>query len=377
MGVGQSKHGGDGDEVHVVVIGGGYGGVQAAVSLKKAGVSFTIVDPKEYFHHCFAALRVAVNPEDGPKVAIPLKDAFGDNFVQDNVEHLDMEGKKVVLAGGREIKFSHCVIAVGSLGPAPARSDKLTIYELLKEYDEVGTAIEDAEKIVIVGGGAVGVEFAGEIVDKYKKKDVTIISNSEKLVCQDFDDKFYSNLQYYIDAAGVKVVYGRVSNLGDLEHNKVVTQTVIVGDSTELESDLVLSCVGLPPNKRSINKLVNQEYVDENNRIKVTEFLSLPDHPSVFAIGDCSATPGHKLGVYAMRQAELVVANIIKEISGSWCHPTPWTLPFVGMLIPFGASKGSATAYGLHIPNFVATFIKYRDLGNAKIWGMVGLEVPK
>ena len=43
----------------------------------------------------------------------------------DNVEHLDMEGKKVVLAGGREIKFSHCVIAVGSLGPAPARSDKV------------------------------------------------------------------------------------------------------------------------------------------------------------------------------------------------------------------------------------------------------------
>ena len=49
----------------------------------------------------------------------------------------------------------------------------------------------------------------------------------------------------------------------------MVTQTVIVGDKTELESDLVLPCAGLPPNKRSINKLVNQEYVDENNRIKV------------------------------------------------------------------------------------------------------------
>ena len=47
------------------------------------------------------------------------------------------------------------------------------------------------------------------------------------------------------------------------------------------------------------------------------------------------------------------------------------------MLIPFGASTGSAVAYGLHIPNIVAAFIKYRDLGTAKIWGMVGLEVPK
>ena len=45
--------------------------------------------------------------------------------MQGNVEHLDMEGKKVVLAEGKEIKFSHCVIAVGSLGPAPARSDKV------------------------------------------------------------------------------------------------------------------------------------------------------------------------------------------------------------------------------------------------------------
>ena len=45
--------------------------------------------------------------------------------MQDNVEQLDMEQKKVVLAGGREIMFSHCVIAVGSLGPAPARSNKV------------------------------------------------------------------------------------------------------------------------------------------------------------------------------------------------------------------------------------------------------------
>ena len=50
---------------------------------------------------------------------------FGDNFVQSSVESLDMEHNKVVLDGGREIMFSHCVIAVGSLGPVPARSEKV------------------------------------------------------------------------------------------------------------------------------------------------------------------------------------------------------------------------------------------------------------
>ena len=49
-------------KMHVVIIGGGYAGVQAAVDLKKAGIMFTIIEPKEYLHHCFAALRAAVKP---------------------------------------------------------------------------------------------------------------------------------------------------------------------------------------------------------------------------------------------------------------------------------------------------------------------------
>ena len=63
MGSGASKQAREElDKIHVVIIGGGYGGVQAAADLKKAGVKFTIIDPKEYFHHCIAALRAAVKP---------------------------------------------------------------------------------------------------------------------------------------------------------------------------------------------------------------------------------------------------------------------------------------------------------------------------
>ena len=54
MGSGASKEAlGD---LHVVIIGGGYGGVQAAASLRNAGIKFTIIDPKEYFHHCYCLL---------------------------------------------------------------------------------------------------------------------------------------------------------------------------------------------------------------------------------------------------------------------------------------------------------------------------------
>ena len=69
------------------------------------------------------------------------------------------------------------------------------------------------------------------------------------------------------------MIYGRVTNLSELVPNKVMKQTVAVGDE-KLEADLVLPCVGLPPNKTMIDKLVSIDSIDENNRIKVT--LSVP-----------------------------------------------------------------------------------------------------
>ena len=62
-------------------------------------------------------------------------------------------------------------------------------------------------KIVIIGGGAVGFELAGEIREKHKDKAVTIISSSEKLVCPDFAPKFYSRVNSLVEAANVKVTH--------------------------------------------------------------------------------------------------------------------------------------------------------------------------
>ena len=97
---------------------------QAAAELLKIGVAFTLVDPKEYFHHCVGALRAAVNPgnfldqhissqsshhysEYTSKTAIPFREAFGDSFVQGSVVSLDLENHKAVLEGGKKFFFTH------------------------------------------------------------------------------------------------------------------------------------------------------------------------------------------------------------------------------------------------------------------------------
>ena len=74
---------------------------------------------------------------------------------------LDVEKKMVTLESGEEIKFSHCVISVGSLGPTPARSEAVNVETLQNEADTFSQAVDAAQDIVIVGGGPVGVELAG------------------------------------------------------------------------------------------------------------------------------------------------------------------------------------------------------------------------
>ena len=84
-------------------------------------MKFTVIEPKEYFHHCVAALRAAVSPDWVARTAIPLSEAFGSSYLQGRVVRLDPGERTVSLEDGQSISFSHCVISVGSLGPEPAR----------------------------------------------------------------------------------------------------------------------------------------------------------------------------------------------------------------------------------------------------------------
>ncbi|XP_023333938.1 apoptosis-inducing factor 2 [Eurytemora carolleeae] len=188
----------------VVVIGAGYGGIQAALSLKKAGIPFKIIDPKEYFHHCVGALRASVFPEYANKVAIPLKEAFGTSFVQGKAISLDTENKSLKLEDGQELKYTHCIIAVGSLGPIPCRSTQTSISGLTEEYKNISEEISKARSIMIVGAGAVGVEMAGEIREKYSETKITIVSSQETLVA-DFTPKFQKNIKSILEDQNIQV----------------------------------------------------------------------------------------------------------------------------------------------------------------------------
>jgi len=374
-GVSKSERNAELKRKSVVIIGGGYGGAVTAALLKKAGVPFKLINQAEYFHLCVGALRATVNPESwGPRVAISLKETFGEDFIQAKATSVDKDRNLVTLDNGQELEFTHCVVAVGSLGPAPAKSKQTTIDGLLGEYKEIGQQIAKAAKIVVVGGGPVGIELAGEIRDRYPGADITLVSAREKLAADKFSEKFQASMRDILAKMKIKVTVGKAVNLGDLELNVVKEQVVQLSSGDSIEADLVISCIGLPPNKDSISRLMDGK-LDENHRIKVDEFLKVEGFSNIYAIGDCCNTPEDKMAAHAENHAKSVAANIVLEASGKPLRA--YKTAFDGMMVNVGSKNGAGQVNGFNLPQFAVVMVKAGDLFTKQFWEHFGLTPPK
>lgn len=361
------------EKMHVVIVGGGYGGTELALNLLKMDIPFTLIDPKEFFHHNVAALRASVFPEWMKKTAINYQQTFNQNFVQGKVTKVDFECKQVHVDNGQVIDYSDVVIAVGSQGPFPGRTSATSLSKATADYQSLTDELEKANDIVIVGGGAVGVELAGEIADKYKMKNITIIHPSQELVASGLGDNFQNRVKGCLRDMNIKLVLDdRVDNLGDLTFDQCIRQPVRTQKGQELQCDLILRCTGLAPDNSMTKSILDPSKFDENNRLKVNEFLQIEDH--VYGIGDCINTPEHKMAAHAATHANLVSSNLLKQVRGQ--AMTPYKPAFDGMLVTIGSYAGAGIINGWNFPSFVVGLVKGRSLFTSKYWHMMGQTVP-
>jgi len=359
---------------HVVIVGGGYGGMELASNLKKYGIPFTLIDPKEYFHHCVGALRGVIEPDFLPKTAIDFKTSFGDSFVQGSVASVDFVNKKVVLESGDSLQYTDLVFAVGSKGPYPGTPNHTNIKDHFDESKQIGSEIYKSSKVVIVGGGAVGVEMAGEIKDRYPDKEVTIIHSRDHLVTMSFGSKFQSNVQDILTDKCVSVILeDRVSNLSTLVGNKCMKQTVSTDKGKEIECDIVIKTTGLGPNTSLTKKIFNQDAF-EDGRLKVDEVLRVAGESNVYAIGDCNNTKEEKMAAHAGTQGSTVASNLLLELQGK--DKAPYKSAFTGMLLTVGKKYGAGFVMNLNLPWTVVGLVKGGSMFSEKYWSLMGQKIP-
>ncbi|XP_077987715.1 ferroptosis suppressor protein 1-like isoform X1 [Glandiceps talaboti] len=367
-------------DMHVVIIGGGFAGVKAALMLK-GKCPFTLIDGRDGIHNCVAALRASVQPGFAEYTFIPYLQMFSiDNFKQGHVTSIDVQNKKVRVEDKereQDIEYTHLIIATGSSVPYPGKLGlDVSIEDGIVSYERQCQEIRASSKIVIIGGGAVGVELAGEIKTEYKRKDVTIIHSTKTLVAPEFSDKVPKEAKKQLERLGVNLILGeRVTGLDELpEHRSEDQFTVTTDKGTQVQADLVLRCTGYRVNTSPFTETLGDS-MNKKGQMKVNEYFEVKGHENIYAIGDCCSMEETKMAFRAGLNAEHVVHNLFLEYEGTARKPYVPRGPVV--IVSIGRNGGVFQLSSMVFGAFAAKMVKSKDMFAAKFFKDRGIKPPK
>lgn len=362
-------------EMKVVIVGCGFAGAQVASQLN-GKCHLTVIDPREYFHHCIGSPRAAVEAGFEKKILIPLSKAWGDKFKQVKVRSVDPEKKVVILEDGEEISYDFVVIATGSTSPFPGKIDLdvLTIAEAESHYKKLQEQINVASKITVVGAGAVGVETAAEIAEDFPSKKVTVVTNADNVVGGPFKDKMRASIKNKLADLGVVLIFNeKVTNLDELSTSSVGACTVKTDKGTEIEADFVIVSTGMHVNTEIFQEKFGDK-MDERKNIKVNQFLQVEGHEDVFAIGDCNNADSVKMALKCEGQAQTVAKNIQALCGGKSLKPYKEVTDIIA--VSLGRSGGAMQLKFMTFGSFVTSRLKSRDLFVGKQWSLLNQKLP-
>jgi NADH dehydrogenase FAD-containing subunit len=298
----------------VVVVGGGYGGVTAAKALDDTA-DVVLVEPRDAFMHNIAALRALVDPSWLPRIFFPYAGLLANGrVVQDRA--VLVEPGRVVAASGDEIAADYVVLATGSSYPFPAKTDLEHADAAAEQIRATHHALAQADRVLLVGAGPVGIELAGEIRSVWPGKSIVLIDERPELLSGPFMPELRAELGRQLEELDVDLVLGSPlaqeppGAPGELGSFAVATES-----GTELTADIWFRCYGVVPNSDYLGKaLLPSRRTD--GFVEVGPGLQVVGQTTVFALGDLS-TADAKMAGFARRQAETVAANITALISGS------------------------------------------------------------
>ncbi|MGI8578135.1 MAG: NAD(P)/FAD-dependent oxidoreductase [Nocardioidaceae bacterium] len=378
----------------VVVVGGGFGGLQTALNLRAAPVELTLVDRRNF--HLFQPLtyQVATGALSPSEVAYPLRAIFRrDRHVRvmlGEVTGFDLDHQRVTLATAPgTVGYDTLVVASGShysyFGHDEWRKNAPEVKSLESALDLRGRilgAFEAAElesdpdrrrswlTFVVVGAGPTGVEMSGqiaEIVHDFVRRDFRTIDPSDARVLlvegadrvlTTFPRSLSKKAARSLRSLGVTPVLGRM--VVDVAADAVSIQSTD-GATVRVPARTVVWAAGVEASQLARRLAeATRTGVDRAGRIAVEPDLTLPGHPEVFAIGDMVSVRGVDGAVLslpgvapvAMQQGRYVATVVRNRIEG---RPTP---PFryrdKGNLATIGRARAVADVKGVHLSGFIA-----------------------
>jgi NADH dehydrogenase FAD-containing subunit len=321
-----------------LVVGGGYGGINAAKALDDVA-DVTLVDPTEAFVHNVAAWRTLVEPEWLDRIFLPYAHLLANGrFLRDRAVAVD--GRRVTLASGDVLEPDYLVLATGSSYPFPAKNEEPDIASAQSRVRAAHEALLAADRALIVGAGPAGLELAGEIKAFFPDKGVTIADVSSDVLTGPYDQALRDELRRQLSELGVELRLGTA--LGELPSVPAATLAPIAiatADGGELVADIWFRAFGVHPHSDYLEGGSLDDRRDERGYVRVDEHLRVVGENQVFALGDVADADRDMAGI-ATAQAEVVATNVRALIAGTG-ELTSWETYPPMIAIPLGPEGGS------------------------------------
>lgn len=367
----------------VVILGGGFAGINAAKSLGNSKFDVWIIDKTN--HHLFQPLlyqvaSASLSPGD---IAVPIREILSPyeniTVLMGEVLQIDKENNQIVLRNGDRIGYEYLIVALGARHSyfgndqwekfAPGLK---TLADALKVRERILISFEKAERcdsiseakrylnFVIIGGGPTGVEMAGAIAEiayqtmlkNFRRIDTTktkiyLVEGSPHILPV-YPERLSLKAQKYLEHFGVNVITGkRVTG--------VSTDGVSIEGGLLIPSENVLWAAGnqASPVLKSLNVPL-----DRQGRALVEPDLTIPGHPEIFVLGDAACAMDKKgkplpgLAPVAVQQGRYVAQILRKRL------PKKERPPFIyfdkGTMATIGKTKAIGTFGKIQFSGFIA-----------------------
>lgn len=366
----------------VVILGGGFAGINAAKSLGNSKLHVWVIDKTN--HHLFQPLlyQVAAASLSPADIAIPIREILSPyenvTVLMGEVTKIDKDKKEVYLRNGDTISYEYLIVGLGARHSyfghddwekyatgLKTLADALTIRERILMSFEIAERcdrISEAEKylnFVIIGGGPTGVEMAGAIaeiayetmlknfrrIDTTKTKIFLIEGNAHILPV--YPEKLAAIAAKYLERFGVRVMPGK-------------RVTSITSEGVEVDGVIIpaKNIVWAAGNQASpILKSLNVP-LDKQGRVIVEADLSIPEHPEIFVLGDAANAKDKKgnplagLAPVAVQQGRYVALVLRKKIPKE--KRPPFRYVDKGTMATIGKTKAVGMVGSFQFSGFIA-----------------------
>ena len=381
----------------VVIVGAGFGGLQAAKALRRAPIDITVLDRQN--HHCFQPLlyQVATAALSPAEVAWPIRHILRSErnatVLMAEVTGVDTAARRVLTPSGA-IPYDFLILATGAthsyfghdewapVAPGLKRiEDALHIRrELLMAFEQAELAKDEAERkrlltFVIVGGGPTGVEMAGAIAEI-----------ARHTLVKDFRRIDPSTARIILIEAGPRILSAMPEDLSDYAKQALARMGVEVMTSTRvtrcdaggvdleegrIDSRTIMWAAGVVASPAAV--WLGAAH-DRAGRVSVEKDLSVPGHPNIFVIGDTASVQRDEGGPVpgiapAAKQMGHYVGKLIAARLAGKSSP-PFRYRHMGDLATIGRRAAIVSWHGLKLKGFIAWVF----WGVAHIYFLIGLK---